>query len=68
MRSIIVVDVERISDSCGYSVPQYAFEAHRNTLEAWAEKKGPEQLAEYRKEKNAKSIDGLDGLPSVSKS
>ena len=66
VRSIIVVDVERISDSCGYSVPLYAFEGHRSTLEAWAEKKGPDQLAEYRKKNNAKSIDGLAGLPSVS--
>ncbi|HEX3597757.1 MAG TPA: pyridoxamine 5'-phosphate oxidase family protein [Polyangiaceae bacterium] len=65
VRSIIVVEVTRISDSCGYSVPLYAFEGHRSTLEAWAEKKGPEKLAEYRQKKNATSIDGLAGLPSV---
>src|SRR3954470_834721 len=29
-RSIVVVDVTRISDSCGYGVPLMAFEGHRD--------------------------------------
>lgn len=28
----------------------------------WAESKGPAKLQEYRREKNARSIDGLPGL------
>ena len=65
-RSIIVVDVERIADSCGYSVPLMRLEGHRPHARAWAEKRlrvgGPDALVEYQREKNAQSIDGLPGL------
>ncbi len=61
-RAIIVVDVERISDSCGYGVPLMTFDRHRENLDHWAETKGPDGLADYRLEKNATSLDGLPGL------
>lgn len=60
-RSVIVVDVERVSDSCGYGVPRMEFEGERDVLSRWAEKKGP-ALPAYRREKNARSIDGLPAL------
>jgi hypothetical protein len=59
VRQIIVVDIERVQTSCGYSVPQMALVQEREALLKWAEKKGPEGLAEYRREKNAHSLDGL---------
>lgn len=58
-RSIIVVRVERVSDSCGYGVPLMAFERHRDAAEKWALAKGPEGLKKYVAEKNRVSIDGL---------
>jgi hypothetical protein len=61
-RSIIRVALDRISDSCGYAVPFLQFTADRETLDKWAEKKGPTGLAAYRREKNVLSIDGLPGL------
>ena len=61
-RSIIVVHLERASDSCGFAVPQYRYEGQRKHLDEWAEKKGPEKLQAYRQTKNAHSIDGLPGL------
>jgi len=61
-RSIIRVDVERISDSCGYGVPVMSYEADRTLLRQWAEKKGNEKLEAYQIEKNAESIDGLPAL------
>jgi hypothetical protein len=61
-RAIIVVDVTRISDSCGFGVPLMKYEADRTQLWAWAEKKGPEGLKLYKQEKNRRSIDGLPGL------
>jgi len=61
-RSVIVVDVDRISDSCGYAVPQMAYIADRDVLDLWTEKKGPEGLAAYRAKNNAVSLDGLPGL------
>jgi len=68
VRSVIVAHVERISDSCGYGVPLYEYQGERTALGAWAEKKGPEALVEYQKQKNAESIDGLPGLRWVSDS
>lgn len=59
LRSIVRIDVERVSTSCGWGVPLMRFEQHRTGLESWAEKKGADGLAQYRIQKNAVSIDGL---------
>jgi len=61
-RSIIRVDVTRISDSCGYSVPLYEYVEQRKTLENWATKQGEEAVNSYQQEKNLRSIDGLPAL------
>jgi len=58
-RAIIHIAVERVSDSCGMSVPYYDFTGHRDLLDHWAEKQGPEKLEVYRATKNVRSIDGL---------
>jgi len=58
-RAIIHIRIERVSDSCGMSVPFYEFRGHRDLLDRWAEKQGPEKLADYRARKNERSIDGL---------
>jgi Pyridoxamine 5'-phosphate oxidase len=61
-RAVIVVAVERISDSCGYGVPIMEFKRHRDNLDHWVTKKGgSDGLAAYRAEANATSIDGLPG-------
>jgi hypothetical protein len=65
LRSVIVVDVHRISDSCGYGVPVMTFDHHRENITHWTETKGPEGLVAYRAEKNARSLDGLPGLARV---
>jgi len=64
VRSIIVVDVSRIADSCGYGVPFMAFEGHRPTMDQWSNRKGPEGIRSYWVEKNAESIDHLEGIPT----
>jgi hypothetical protein len=63
IRSVIVVDVTRISDSCGYAVPRMDYVEDRDVLDLHNAKKGPEGLAEYRQTRNAESLDGLPGLP-----
>jgi hypothetical protein len=63
VRSIIVVDVCRISDSCGYGVPFMAFSEHRPTMDKWSARKGPEGIRAYWSEANGSSIDDLAGLP-----
>lgn len=61
-RSMVVADIDRVSDSCGYGVPNYRFEAQRDGLDRWAQNKGPDELVSYRREKNRRSIDGLPSL------
>jgi hypothetical protein len=61
-RAIIVVDLERIADSCGYAVPEMSLAAERDVLDKWAAKKTAAELAAYRAEKNSLSIDGLPAL------
>jgi hypothetical protein len=62
MRAIIVIEITRIADSCGYGVPLFKYEDDRDQLAAWARNRGPERLRTYRKEKNSHSINGLPGL------
>jgi Pyridoxamine 5'-phosphate oxidase len=61
-RAVIVVSLNRIADSCGYGIPLYRYEAERTQLAAWAERKGPQGLVEYRAQNNIRSIDGLPGV------
>ncbi len=61
-RSVIIVDVERVSDSCGYAVPEMDFVADRRVLDLYHAKKTPEQQAEYAVTKNSYSLDGLPGV------
>ena len=61
-RSIIVVELTRIKDSCGFGVPLFKYEGEREQLQAWARNRGPERLKAYREEKNRQSIDGLPGV------
>lgn len=64
-RSIIRCRVDRIADSCGYSVPLLTYEGERDTLVEWADRLGPDGIAAYHDEKNRVSIDGLVGLPDA---
>lgn len=62
-RAVILVEVERIADACGYGVPLMSYEGEREHAEKWAEKKlrvgGESGIADYMAEKNVASIDGL---------
>src|SRR6201991_4375930 len=62
-RAVIVVEVERIADACGYGVPLMSYEGERVHAEKWAGKKlrvgGESGIDDYMAEKNAESIDGL---------
>jgi hypothetical protein len=59
VRQVIVGDVELVQTSCGYAVPLMAFDRARDQLVRWAESKGPDGLVEYRRTRNARSVDGL---------
>ncbi|KAJ7457221.1 hypothetical protein B0H11DRAFT_1873783 [Mycena galericulata] len=75
-RSVIVVDVYKVSTSCGYAVPFFDFKAHRTRLLTWAAKKENLDVSEansessgvvdglkrYWNKSNSHSLDGLTGL------
>jgi hypothetical protein len=58
-RQIIVLTIDSVQTSCGYSVPLYEFKQERQTLNGWAAKKGKAGIQSYWQAKNQKSIDGL---------
>jgi hypothetical protein len=62
LRSVIVVEVDRVSDSCGYAVPLLEYAGERTLLTESHGRKSVEDMVEYRKQKNATSIDGLPAL------
>ena len=64
-RAIVRARLTRISDSCGFGVPHYRYGGDRNTLIRWSESKGQEELAQYRQAKNARSLNGLPGVPAT---
>lgn len=61
-RSIIVIDVQRISDSCGFGVPLMDFKAERATLTDHWEQSGEQKVDAYQRKENAQSLDGLPGV------
>ena len=63
-RAIVVVDVTRIQDSCGWGVPFYDFREERDQLKRYADnpRKDGQDWAEKFYTANAKSIDGLTGV------
>jgi hypothetical protein len=58
-RAVIVVDVERVSDSCGYGLPLMELTGERSLLPEHMERKGADGIVDYRRRKNRTSIDGL---------
>jgi hypothetical protein len=58
-RQFIVAEIARVQTSCGFAVPRYEYAGERATLRRFAEAQGEAGLDAYRREKNARSIDGL---------
>lgn len=65
-RQVFDVEVEQCQTSCGFAVPLYDYVGQRDLLHSWAEKRGPDGLLRYQRQKNARSIDGFDAhLPTA---
>ncbi len=62
IRGVIRIDVERVSDSCGYGVPLMEYVGERPQRELWLDSKGEQGVRDYVRERNAASIDGLPAL------
>jgi hypothetical protein len=61
LRSVVVIEVDRVSDSCGYAVPLMEYVGERTLLTEVNGRKSVDDLVEYRNVKNTASIDGLPG-------
>lgn len=61
-RALIRVRIACVSESCGFGVPLFDYLGERDELDDWSRTRGAAGLREYRRKKNARSI---DGLPSV---
>lgn len=62
IRSLITVELDRIQDSCGYSIPFYEFKSERDQLTRHHAHFERDVWEERRYEKNETSIDGLPAL------
>jgi Pyridoxamine 5'-phosphate oxidase len=66
VRSVVTVEVERVSDSCGFVVPRMDYVGERDQLYRYADnrirKEGESAVKAYVSANNAESIDGLTGL------
>ena len=62
IRAVIVIDVDRIADSCGFSVPYYELVDERPVLDAAHARWPDARFAQRITGDNAHSIDGLPAL------
>lgn len=67
-RSIVLVEVERIADSCGYGVPLMSSEGHRDHHALSSAKRlrtmgDADAFEDFQRERGAESLDGLPALP-----
>jgi hypothetical protein len=62
VRSVVVIDVDRIADSCGYSVPLMDYVGDRDILDRSHERRDDTYFDAYALTRNGESIDALPGL------
>jgi hypothetical protein len=58
-RQIFDVTIDLVQTSCGMGVPLFDYVSDRSELNAWANKKGPDGLKAYWKQKNDVSLDSF---------
>ena len=65
-RAIVLIELTRISDSCGFSIPLMDFRADRDVLDRVHERNegehGEQYFHDYWARRNAVSVDGLPAL------
>jgi predicted pyridoxine 5'-phosphate oxidase superfamily flavin-nucleotide-binding protein len=61
-RSVVVLRVQRIADSCGYAVPLMDLAQERPMLDDDHARRGADGVVSYQRKHNAASLDGLPAL------
>ena len=64
IRQVVVAEIESAQTSCGFGVPLMTFDRQRDQLTRWAEAKSDEQLVDYRRRRNAVTLDGMRTPPT----
>jgi hypothetical protein len=59
-RQIFDLDIDLVQTSCGMAVPLFDYAGDREQFNRWAEKQGEVGIREYWRQKNQRSIDGLN--------
>jgi len=59
LRQIMRINVSEAQTSCGYGVPLMTYDRDRQTLDKWTASKTDEEYADYQRENNTVSLDGL---------
>jgi hypothetical protein len=66
-RAIVLIDVERVSESCGYGVPLMEHVGEREHFDLSKRKRlrtmGSEEMRSFQAQRNARSLDGLPAVP-----
>ncbi len=63
-RQMVLLEVDLVQTSCGFGVPFFDYKGERKSMDRWAAAKSEAELADYRREFNQRSMDGLPtGLP-----
>lgn len=68
LRAVIVVDVVRVADACGYAVPRMELVEERETLDKVWRTRDDERIGKYHADRNTASLDGLPGLAPAGRS
>ncbi|WP_019906346.1 pyridoxamine 5'-phosphate oxidase family protein [Methylobacterium sp. 77] len=58
-RQMVRLHIDLVQTSCGFGVPLFDYREDRPTLDRWASSKTQAELDDYRRSKNARSMDGL---------
>ncbi|MCC0807147.1 pyridoxamine 5'-phosphate oxidase family protein [Methylobacterium sp. W2] len=58
-RQMVRLVIDLVQTSCGFGVPLFDYREERPTLDRWAQAKTEAELDAYRRQKNARSLDGL---------
>lgn len=66
-RSIIRLSIQRVADSCGWTVPMFEYQGERSQYGDYMEQSDDDAIRELQCESNLSSLDGLPALskPSV---
>ena len=63
-RQIYDMTVDMVQTSCGYAVPFMDFVRDRETMQSWVDGKSDEDLRQYWRDKNTRTLDGHEtGIP-----